>query len=241
MHFPYAEYYGGSPVPTGTMTFRNFTANGITEQGVRVYAHGKTAHEKYAFIGTITSGTEFKENNITYKIKIVPGSNYSEMYKPSTPTSSITVSPSSVSLQASGGTSSVSVTTNSSIWSATSGANWCTTNKSGNTLSISASANTGSRRTTTITITDGNNNTATVNISQSGAGGDEITGKFAVVSDIHINNAEKRDYFKTFADYCVSNNVSYIACSGDLLESDGTDFPYLNEAINYATSKGLTF
>lgn len=186
LHFPYAEYYGGSPVPTGTMTFRNFTANGVTEQGVRVYAHGKTAHEKYAFIGTITSGTEFKENNITYKIKIVPGSNYDLMYKPSTPTSSISVNPSSVSFQASGGTSSVSVTTNSSTWSATSGANWCTTNKSGNTLSISASANTGSRRTTTITITDGNNNTATVNISQSGAGSsDTPLYSVGLLSDIH--------------------------------------------------------
>ena len=241
LHFPYAEYFGGSPRPTGTMTFRNNVANGITEQGVRVYAHGKTAHEKYAFIGTITSGTEFRENNITYKIKIVPGSNYSEMYKPSTPTSSISISPSSVSFQASGGTSSVSVTINSSTWSATSGASWCTANKSGNTLSISASANSSDRRTTTITITDGNNNTATVNVSQSGAGGDETTGKFAAVSDIHINNETKRDYFKTFVDYCASNGVSYIACAGDLLQDHGNDFTPLNAAINYATSKGITF
>lgn len=69
----------------------------------------------------------------------------------------------------------------------------------------------------------------------------ETTGKFAVVSDIHINDETKRDYFKTFVDYCASNGVSYIACAGDLLQDHGNDFTPLNAAINYATSKGITF
>lgn len=170
----------------------------------------------------------------------------------------LSVSPSSLSVPASGGTSSVSVTTNSSTWSATSGANWCTTSKSGNTLSISASANTGSRRTTTITITDGNN-TAIINVSQSDAGSsDTPLYSVGLLSDIHYatrtgvnrsittksdgNNSGSTtgntySYYQEDLNYLINNvfqNVDFLASPGDIAEYNINDFIKFTEGYKAA-------
>lgn len=99
----------------------------------------------------------------------------------------------------------------------------------------------GSLQTITETITINPGDDLTLNITHDPSQTPFTGGKFAVVSDIHIDESSERDYFKALVNYCVDNNISYIACAGDLVEGDENDFTYLNPAINYATEKGVEF
>jgi hypothetical protein len=85
-----------------------------------------------------------------------------------TPASTLTVSPATANIAASGGTASITVTSNIS-WSASSSASWATVSPSSGsnngTVTVTASANSGAARTATITISGGGI-TRTVSVTQ---------------------------------------------------------------------------
>ena len=85
----------------------------------------------------------------------------------------ITVNPTSMSFTPAGGKKTSTATPlNLSNYSVSSGADWCTVSKSGNTISVSATVNGGAARNTTVYANgtgdyDGKNVTATISVSQS--------------------------------------------------------------------------
>ena len=77
----------------------------------------------------------------------------------------ITANPTTLSLQATGGEQTFTVTTNATEWTIKSNATWLTASKQGNSVKVEANANDGAARNTTVHCTAGTE-TATVSVSQ---------------------------------------------------------------------------
>ena len=77
----------------------------------------------------------------------------------------ITANPTSISLLATGGEQSFTVTTNADTWTVSSDASWLTASRQGSSVKLEAGVNTGAARNTTVRCTAGTV-TATVSVSQ---------------------------------------------------------------------------
>ncbi|MBR3799014.1 MAG: C10 family peptidase [Bacteroidales bacterium] len=144
----------------------------------------------------------------------------------STPATTLSVSPSSLSYTAAGESKTVTVTSNTS-WTATSSASWLTISpasgsNNGTITAVAAANTTSSQRTATITVSASGISSQTISVTQAGTSGGGETGDCVVLHE---------DRFDSPAIYSAQDNGGYVCGSNSY--GDQAKAEYFELSGNY--------
>ncbi|MBQ1652932.1 MAG: choice-of-anchor J domain-containing protein, partial [Bacteroidales bacterium] len=226
------------------------TGTGSTMSNVVCISNSQNnGQDNTAYIYSIYSGyTGWKlVSNFFSDIENVKFAIQAHICPSSTPATTLSVSPSSLSYTAAGESKTVTVTSNTS-WTATSSASWLTispaSGSNNGTITAVASANTSSsQRTATITVSGSGVNAQTISVTQAGtnSGGDAVS---SFTYDFEACTAWTVDQFSPCTTYDGDGSATY-TIQGSTFENQGYTGAYIafenGIASSFAAHGGTKF